>query len=168
MTRVESPLMAAAKCSDTHDSCRSRNPVRRERPIRRQRSDRRFDDAAVPDILGGHRKAVVQFAAEQVGADGPRGKLPVGGTLAGVGFFEFFQLLGELLFGVVPQLVFVGSRAHGFLSGKVLVKGLAGPYGRGQKVVPGSAEGGPVFSVGPALKQYHPARKPGSAKRWPR
>jgi len=54
---------------------------------------------------------------------------------------------------VVPQLVFVGSRAHGFLSGKVLVKGLTGPYGRGQKVVPGSAEGGPVFSVGPALKQ---------------
>ena len=30
---------------------RSRNPVQQERPIRRQRSDRRFDDAAVPDIL---------------------------------------------------------------------------------------------------------------------
>ena len=99
-SRVESPEMAAARCSETQVLAVPGTPSRS-----RARSVARVATAIsmrrrLPMYLGVIYEAVVERAAEEVGGDGPGGHLPVGGPLACVGLYELVEFFGEFLFGV--------------------------------------------------------------------
>ena len=69
-SRVESPEMAAARCSDTHDFATPGKPSSSKRAIGRQRGDRDFDQPSVADVLGTDVEAVVA-AARPAGTRSP-------------------------------------------------------------------------------------------------
>lgn len=87
---------------------RAGHAVQQQRAIRGQRRHGHFYQTARTDIFGADRKAVLQRAAQQIGAHRPGGQFPVLGTRMRILTLEGLQFPGVELLGMLTQKLACG------------------------------------------------------------